>query len=97
MASLSGTARLSVTVLSGFLVAGKTNLVNHILTNKERLGEWLSLTTRAGVNIDAALVEGVNLLRRDETLVEMSKQLDLLYAPRRPLAGGAATRGGALL
>ena len=77
--------------------AGKTTLLNHILTNREGLRVTVIVNDTSEVNIDAALVEGVNPLRRDETLVEMSKQLHLLYAPRRPLEGGAATRGGALL
>ncbi len=33
--------KLPVTVLSGFLVAGKTTLLNHILRNREELTEML--------------------------------------------------------
>ena len=84
-------------LLSGFLGTGKTTLLNHILTNREGLRVTVIVNDTSEVNIHGALVEGVNLLRRDETLVKMSEQSHLLYAPRRPLEGWAATRGGVLL
>jgi G3E family GTPase len=64
---------LPVTVLSGFLGAGKTTVLNHVLRNRAGLKVAVIVNDMSDINIDVQTVNNdITLNRTDEKLVEMS-------------------------
>ena len=65
--------RLPVTVLSGFLGAGKTTVLSHILNNRQGKKVAIIVNDMSEINIDSSIVQNeVSLNRSEEKLVEMS-------------------------
>ena len=66
-------AKLPVTVLSGFLGAGKTTVLSHILNNRQGKKVAVIVNDMSEINIDVSLVQNeVALSHKEEQLVEMS-------------------------
>ena len=65
--------RLPVTVLSGFLGAGKTTVLSHILNNRENKKVAVIDNDMSEIKIDSEIIQNeVSLNRSEEKLIEMS-------------------------
>ena len=65
--------KLPVTVLSGFLGAGKTTVLTNILNNREDKKVAVIVNDMSEINIDSSMVQNeVSLSHKEEKLVEMS-------------------------
>ncbi|CAA0124398.1 Putative metal chaperone YciC [BD1-7 clade bacterium] len=65
--------KLPVTVLSGFLGAGKTTVLSHILKNRQGYKVAVIVNDMSDINIDTSTIQReVSLNHSDEKLVEMS-------------------------
>ncbi|MDC0612443.1 zinc metallochaperone GTPase ZigA [Vibrio sp.] len=71
--SISQNTKLPVTVLSGFLGAGKTTVLSHILNNRAGRKVAVIVNDMSEINIDSEIVNrDLSLNRSEEKLVSMS-------------------------
>ena len=65
--------QIPITVLIGYLGAGKTTVINHVLHNQSGMRTAVITNDMGEINIDAALIERGNAVSRsDESLVALS-------------------------
>ena len=71
--------KLPVTVLSGFLGAGKTTVLSHILNNRQGKKIAVIVNDMSDINIDSSIVKNeVSLNHREDKLKWISPELYFL-------------------
>lgn len=64
--------QIPVTVLSGYLGAGKTTVLNHLLANKDGKKIAVIVNDMSEINIDSQLIQDGGFSRTEEKLVELT-------------------------
>ncbi|ALC85603.1 cobalamin biosynthesis protein CobW [Bacillus sp. FJAT-22090] len=64
--------KIPVTVLSGYLGAGKTTVLNYLLANKDGKKIAVIVNDMSEINIDSQLIQNGGFSRTKETLVELT-------------------------
>ena len=74
-----------ITLLTGYLGAGKTTLMNSILTNQEGYKVAVIVNDIGEVNIDAKLIAEDGFIKEEDkgNVVPLSNRMHLLYFKRR--------------
>ena len=69
---MSGKHKKPVTIITGYLGAGKTTVLNELLRNKGAEGIAIVINDMGSVNIDAAIIRNSTVCRNDTDMLELS-------------------------
>lgn len=61
-----------VTIITGYLGAGKTTVINELLRSKKSDGMGIIINDMGSVNIDASLIKNSDLFQKNTTMVELT-------------------------
>lgn len=63
----------SVTIITGYLGAGKTTVLNEILKSQGTRGTAVVVNDVGSVNIDASLIRQNRMIKADTQMIELTK------------------------